>query len=155
MGIRGFFFCLKKDLTYTHTVPILVFIEAEHSHLKESIMANETQTLFNFDCHAVLSVDTNDNMEEGEPDSPEMLGFWLTRGEAEAAIEALKNDRIRKNDVENKARHKKYGWRERSLSTMHYFIVPLKEMKGSYLSDIENQLEKAAELQMSGIGVVA
>jgi hypothetical protein len=111
---------------------------------------------FNFDCYAVLSIDTLDDRpeDEREPEHPELHGFWLGRVEAENAIVDLKAEREAERVAEEERWRTQWGARQKVVySTLLYVVVPLKEIESNGdLSDLEEDLQEAAELMSRGIG---
>ena len=111
--------------------------------------------LFHFECFAVLSIDTNDHDPEGEPDSPELRGFWLTQEAAEQAIETMKAERTLSQDRQDENWRRQWGpWvRPLARSTVNYVVVPYSDVNSKHLSELEDDLETAAA--MRGRGVMA
>jgi hypothetical protein len=115
---------------------------------------------FNFDCYAVLSIDTNDqfDIDPHEPpfghDDAELRGLWLTRAEAETAIQSLRDARDAKNAASDDELKRKCPWRTWPTihSKIHYLIVPMANVSVDRFGDLDEALQQAAKLQLAGIG---
>lgn len=109
---------------------------------------------FHFDCFAVVRFELcSDETAVPEDTQANVLGFFLSRAQAAAYISTTEDERIAAHQRTNDARFAKFGWRFRTINAMVYQVVPLSQLSLEFLCQLENSLEKAAQLQCQGIGI--
>jgi len=104
--------------------------------------------LFHFNCFALMEVRATH--EEDEFFAADCWGFFLSVLEAEAERDRLIKAQMQRHEERDK------HWQVRSAFEPNQFLViPLTQVTEQDFNSLEDELEKAAELMMKGIGVGA
>lgn len=110
--------------------------------------------IFNFSCYAVLSVDHCDDPDGyGDPDSPELRGFWPDEETARRAAASMEEERIAEYRAWwEKSRLNIFRRPAEAIPITRYAVIPLSRIEADDLSDVEANLKTAARLQLQGFG---
>jgi hypothetical protein len=111
--------------------------------------------LFHFSCYALCEITFYEDDGTVTADSAKVLGFWLTRQEAEIASKEREARLLDQHNAQYRVTNGRWpAWpfNDHGYFPNHYEIVPLSSVRAS-LWDLENTIEEAAKARVSGIGV--
>lgn len=111
---------------------------------------------FHFACYALCDISFYEDEGDVTVDSAKLIGFWLTREEADLAARG-RESRLR---AEHEAQYKvtdgrwpAWPWNNPGYAANHYEIVPLASVRFNDLMDLDQAIEEAAKARTNGIGV--